>query len=103
MNNEKMPLVPNQIITVIAWWNITAQALLPISLSLSPAVYAAIAENKVRTDSLVVYQVQLGDTAISIAKQFGLTLDELKKLNSEAYKDKSLDLLQIGDTLLVPD
>ncbi|MGL4600533.1 MAG: LysM peptidoglycan-binding domain-containing protein, partial [Plesiomonas sp.] len=87
----------------MAWANIAVQALLPISLSLSPAVYAAIAENKVRTDSLVVYQVQLGDTAISIAKQFGLTLDELKKLNSEAYKDKSLDLLQIGDTLLVPD
>ncbi|MGL5799601.1 MAG: inverse autotransporter beta domain-containing protein, partial [Plesiomonas sp.] len=87
----------------MAWANIAVQALLPISLSLSPAVYAAIAENKVRTDSLVVYQVQLGDTAISIAKQFGLTLDELKKLNSEAYKDKSLNALQIGDTLLVPD
>ncbi|MGL5757773.1 inverse autotransporter beta domain-containing protein, partial [Plesiomonas sp.] len=88
---------------LMAWANIAVQALLPVSLSISPAVYAAIAESKQRTDALVVYSVQLGDTATSIAKQFGLTLDELKKLNSEAYKDKSLNNIQIGDTLLVPD
>ncbi|MGL6117917.1 inverse autotransporter beta domain-containing protein, partial [Plesiomonas sp.] len=103
MKTTQLTTTPNRAVALMAWANIAVQALLPISLSLSPVVYASVAESKLRTDSLVVYQVQLGDTAISIAKQFGLTLEELKKLNSEAYKDKSLNALQIGDTLLVPD
>ncbi|MGL5006104.1 MAG: LysM peptidoglycan-binding domain-containing protein [Plesiomonas sp.] len=70
----------------MAWENIAVQALLSISLSLSPAVYAAITETKSRTDSLVVYQVQLGDTATSISKQFGLTLEELKNLTVRRIK-----------------
>ncbi|MGL5345181.1 MAG: inverse autotransporter beta domain-containing protein [Plesiomonas sp.] len=103
MKTTQLTTTPHRAVALMAWANIAVQALLPISLSLSPVVYASVAESKLRTDSLVVYQVQLGDTAISIAKQFGLTLEELKKLNSEAYKDKSLNALQIGDTLLVPD
>ncbi|MGL6001077.1 MAG: inverse autotransporter beta domain-containing protein, partial [Plesiomonas sp.] len=94
---------PKRTVIIAAWANIAVQSLLPISLSLSPAVYAAMAENKQRTDVLVVYQVQIGDTALSIAKQFGLTLEELKKLNSEAYKEKSLNAITVGDSLLVPD
>ncbi|MGL5758668.1 inverse autotransporter beta domain-containing protein, partial [Plesiomonas sp.] len=103
MKNIKMTVEPRRIVVFVAWANIAVQTLLPFSLSISPVVYAASIENKKRTDALVVYSVQLGDTATSIAKQFGLTLNELKKLNSEAYKEKSLNNLQIGDTLLVPD
>ncbi|MGL5101848.1 MAG: inverse autotransporter beta domain-containing protein, partial [Plesiomonas sp.] len=103
MNHSSLPSKPKGTVIIAAWANIAVQSLLPISLSLSPAVYAGIAENKRRTDALMVYQVQLGDTVVSIAKQFGLTLEELKKLNSEAYKDKSLNSITIGDTVLVPD
>ncbi|MGL4929408.1 MAG: inverse autotransporter beta domain-containing protein, partial [Plesiomonas sp.] len=103
MNHSSLPSKPKRTVIIAAWANIAVQSLLPISLSLSPAVYAAMAENKQRTDALVVYQVQIGDTALSIAKQFGLTLEELKKLNSEAYKEKSLNAITVGDSLLVPD
>ncbi|MGL6001939.1 MAG: LysM peptidoglycan-binding domain-containing protein, partial [Plesiomonas sp.] len=103
MNHSSLSSKPKRTVIMAAWANIAVQSLLPISLSLSPAVYAAMAENKQRTDALVVYQVQIGDTALSIAKQFGLTLEELKKLNSEAYKEKSLNAITVGDSLLVPD
>ncbi len=48
--------------------------------------------------SINTYTVQKGDSLYSIAKKFGITVDELKKANN-----KTSNLLTIGETLNIPD
>jgi LysM repeat protein len=62
------------------------------SLAPSPTATAAPTQQ--------VYVVQSGDTMSKIAKQFGLTVDELCNANKATIKD--CNKLAIGDELVIP-
>jgi hypothetical protein len=47
-----------------------------------------------------IYIVKAGDSMFSIAKQFGVALDELIAANREAHPNP--DVLQIGDQIIIP-
>ncbi|HEY7589478.1 MAG TPA: LysM peptidoglycan-binding domain-containing protein [Candidatus Limnocylindrales bacterium] len=66
----------------------------------SPGASASLAPTPIPEPTPLVYVVRSGDTLSSIAKQFGVTLDDLIAANRETIPNP--DALQIGDIVVIP-
>jgi hypothetical protein len=67
--------------------------------SASPGASAASSATPVPSSSAAVYTVKAGDTLSRIAKQFGVTVDQITKANPQI---KNPDKLALGDQLVIP-
>ncbi|WP_162473679.1 invasin domain 3-containing protein [Serratia microhaemolytica] len=87
---------------IIAWANVLAQSLFPISVSFTPAMASAAAREQV-TVAAKPYILGEGESVESIAQQYGLSLAELQRLNRYRSFAKPFSSLSVGDEIDVPD
>ena len=76
----------------------TATPTPPASVAASPT--AAASSTPVPSPTPQTYTVKSGDTMSSIARKFGVSLDDLIAANTETVKDPNK--LQVGDVLVIP-
>ncbi|HCR2979269.1 TPA: LysM peptidoglycan-binding domain-containing protein, partial [Serratia marcescens] len=91
----------------LAWVNIGIQACFPLAVTFTPSVVAAssflrnpAAPN--RAPATQPYTLAVGETTASVAKKFGISVAELRKLNQFRSFAHGFDHLQPGDELDVP-
>ncbi|WP_343884040.1 inverse autotransporter beta domain-containing protein, partial [Morganella psychrotolerans] len=87
------------------FFNIGIQIVFPLSLSFTPSILAHATENRTKfllLPETKVYTLGLGDTPAGIAKQQGITLEQLKKLNQFRTFSKPFEELSIGDEIDIP-
>ncbi|WP_050074834.1 inverse autotransporter beta domain-containing protein, partial [Yersinia intermedia] len=81
--------------------NISIQIAFPISLAFTPAMMAHAAINT-QVRATEVYVLHLGDTVQSVARENGLTVTELKKLNQLRQFSTPFEALTVGDEIDIP-
>ncbi|HHR6446007.1 TPA: inverse autotransporter beta domain-containing protein [Providencia alcalifaciens] len=87
------------------FFNIGMQIAFPLSLSFTPIMLAHATE---QPNSFLIlpttqtYTLKLDDTVASIAKQHGVTVNELKKLNQFRTFSKPFEDLTVGDEIDIP-
>ncbi|PVZ87889.1 invasin [Serratia sp. S1B] len=88
---------------IITWINIIVQLLLPLSLSFTPAMVAAASEHTTATSVATdTYTLGVGESVTTVAKKYGISVDELKKLNRYRTFSKPFTALTAGDEIDVP-
>ncbi|MDN8602292.1 invasin domain 3-containing protein, partial [Citrobacter sp. S2-9] len=90
----------------IVWLNILLQFIFPLAGAFTPAIVHAQRTVSVSADavehSTQVYTLGRGESVLSIAKKYHLTLEELRKLNQFRTFAHGFSGLQAGDELDVP-
>ncbi|WP_050313021.1 inverse autotransporter beta domain-containing protein [Yersinia intermedia] len=93
----------------VAWTNIFAQLAFPVAAAFTPSVAIAQPQNEtVFSDAQLAeipvkpYILTTGDSAFSLAEQYGLSVEQLKKLNQFRTFSKSFDAIRTGDEIDVP-
>lgn len=95
-------LLPKRV-KVTAWANILLQLLFPLSLSFTPAI-AAAQKPKATTISTTTepYIIGVGESADTVAKKHGISVDELKRINIYRTFSKPFTALTSGDEIDIP-
>ncbi|WP_371972977.1 invasin domain 3-containing protein [Lelliottia nimipressuralis] len=98
--------IPPCHIRVCAWINICLQLLAPSAVTFMPAHAAAKAPSHdagaLVTQQTQPYTLDAGETTDSVARKFGITLVELRKLNQFRTFAHKFEQLRPGDELDVP-
>ncbi|WP_127959109.1 inverse autotransporter beta domain-containing protein [Serratia microhaemolytica] len=89
-------------VKIVAWGNILLQLLLPITLSAGPALAASASSNAKSSLLTQRYTLAAGEDVAMVAEKYGISLDELKKLNQFRTFPKAFSVLSAGDELEVP-
>ncbi|HEN3637181.1 TPA: inverse autotransporter beta domain-containing protein [Yersinia enterocolitica] len=84
---------------LIAWVNILFQLFFPLSLSFTPVIAATTAVNHVVTQP---YILGAGESVDTVAKKYGISVDELKRINIYRTFSKPFMSLTSGDEIEVP-
>ena len=90
----------------LVWLNIVVQICFPATMTFMPVIVSAGTEthpgNKYRADRTQVYTLRTGETTATVAKKYGMSLPELKKLNQFRIFSTGFENLQPGDDIDVP-
>ncbi|WP_227734688.1 YrIlm family inverse autotransporter adhesin, partial [Yersinia proxima] len=87
----------------ITWVNILFQLLFPLSLSFTPVIAAAqTSKATIINVTTEPYILNTNENIEIIAKRYGLTVDELKKINNYRTFSKPFSSLTTGDEIDVP-
>lgn len=91
----------------VAWSQVALQAAFPLAMAFTPAVMARDADRVPLSASAfpaqtVPYILRAGETVAQVAKQHGMTVEELRKLNEFRTFARGFDHLKAGDELDVP-
>ncbi|WP_320407095.1 YrIlm family inverse autotransporter adhesin [Yersinia proxima] len=87
----------------ITWVNILFQLLFPLSLSFTPVIAAAqTSKGKIINVTTEPYILNTNENIEIIAKRYGLTVDELKKINNYRTFSKPFSSLTTGDEIDIP-
>lgn len=90
----------------LAWFNIAVQVAFPLAVAFPPAMageqHFLPQPAPLSTQRTQVYTLGPGETAISVAKKFDLTLNQLRELNQLRTFAHGLNGLQPGDDVDVP-
>ncbi|HAF8819112.1 TPA: LysM peptidoglycan-binding domain-containing protein, partial [Salmonella enterica] len=90
----------------LAWFNIAVQVAFPLAVAFPPAMageqHFLPQPAPLSTQRTQVYTLGPGETAISVAKKFDLTLNQLRELNQLRTFAHGLNGLQSGDDVDVP-
>lgn len=90
----------------LAWFNIAVQTAFPMAVAFTPAMageqHFLPQRAPLSTQRTQVYTLGPGETAISVAKKFDLTLNQLRELNQLRTIAHGLNGLQPGDDVDVP-
>lgn len=90
----------------LTWFNIAVQAAFPLAVAFTPAMageqHFLPQRAPLSTQRTQVYTLGPGETAISVAKKFDLTLNQLRELNQLRTIAHGLNGLQPGDDVDVP-
>ncbi|WP_309598785.1 YrIlm family inverse autotransporter adhesin [Yersinia similis] len=97
--------IPSTHIRRVAWGTLLLQLFVPLSVSFSPAI-AAIKVSKAATtvsySSTEPYVLGSGETVAMVAKKYGITVDELKKINIYRTFSRPFIALTTGDEIDIP-
>ncbi|WP_235424098.1 inverse autotransporter beta domain-containing protein, partial [Citrobacter koseri] len=88
-----------QRLRLLAWVNICVQVCFPLAVTFTPLVMAADSSPQTTTQ---IWTLKPGETTASVATHFGISLDELRKLNQFRTFAHGFDHLKPGDELDVP-
>ncbi|MGH1500475.1 YrIlm family inverse autotransporter adhesin [Yersinia proxima] len=92
-----------RMLKTITWVNILFQLLFPLSLSFTPVIAAAqTSKGKIINVTTEPYILNTNENIEIIAKRYGLTVDELKKINNYRTFSKPFSSLTTGDEIDVP-
>ncbi|MBS4688411.1 inverse autotransporter beta domain-containing protein, partial [Aeromonas sobria] len=87
----------------IVWANIFIQAILPISLTYSPTLLASARDGRSHIyHRTMLYQLDAGETVVSVAKRIGISLSDLEFINRDVKHDRAFKNLGSGDRILLP-
>jgi adhesin/invasin len=89
----------------IVWGTLLLQLFFPLSAAFSPAIASikASAGETISSDSSTEpYVLGFGETVDTVAKKYGITVDELKKINTYRTFSRPFIALTAGDELDVP-
>ncbi|MDC9607288.1 inverse autotransporter beta domain-containing protein [Xenorhabdus griffiniae] len=90
----------------VAWVNIMAQLAFPIAGAFTPVIVAAKTPSTFQNEKWVLptepYVLKSGETVKNIAKRYGLTVSDLKKINQLRTFDKPFTALGVGNEIDVP-
>ncbi|MDN8558381.1 LysM peptidoglycan-binding domain-containing protein, partial [Citrobacter werkmanii] len=90
----------------LVWTNIGIQFLFPLALSLTPSLSArANSGSMLATPGQApvnIYTLGPGENVRTVAAKFGLSVDELRRLNQFRVFARGFDNLAVGDELDVP-
>lgn len=92
----------------LVWLNIVVQAAFPLAVAFTPVMARAGEQHlllqpaPLSSQRTQVYTLGVGETAVSVAKKFNLTLDKLRELNQFRTFAHGLNGLQAGDEVDVP-
>ncbi|WP_338883597.1 inverse autotransporter beta domain-containing protein [Xenorhabdus sp. TH1] len=90
----------------VAWVNIMAQLAFPIAGAFTPVIVAAKTPSTFQNEKWVLptesYVLKSGETVKSIAKRYGLTVSDLKKINQLRTFEKPFTTLGVGSEIDVP-
>ncbi|WP_143715159.1 YrIlm family inverse autotransporter adhesin [Yersinia massiliensis] len=91
-------------VKIIVWGNILFQLLFPLSLSFTPVMAAAPTSLMSNTSipTTEPYVLGVGENVDTVAKRFGISVDELKKINVYRTFSKPFTAVTPGDELDVP-
>ncbi|MBT9428382.1 inverse autotransporter beta domain-containing protein [Candidatus Symbiopectobacterium endolongispinus] len=87
---------------MMVWVNIFFQLLFPLSISFSPAMAAAIAASTHTFSDTESYVLGPGETVDAIAKRYGVSVEELQKINQYRTFSKPFSALTAGDEVEIP-
>ncbi len=92
-----------RMLKTITWVNILFQLLFPLSLSFTPVIAAAqTSKATIINVTTEPYILNTNENIEIIAKRYGLTVDELKKINNYRTFSKPFSSLTTGDEIDVP-
>ncbi|CNI62025.1 invasin [Yersinia pseudotuberculosis] len=103
--NSKMSHLPPPYIKRVAWGTLLLQLFIPLSVSFSPAIAAmkaSKADTIVSYSSTEPYVLGSGETVAMVAKKYGITVDELKKINIYRTFSRPFIALTTGDEIDIP-
>ncbi|MDC9580866.1 inverse autotransporter beta domain-containing protein [Xenorhabdus sp. PR6a] len=90
----------------VAWINIVTQLVFPAVSVFSPAIAAAKTPSTFKNEKWALptepYILKSGETIGIIAKRYGLTVSDLKKINQLRAFDKPFTTLEVGSEIDVP-
>lgn len=94
----------------LVWINIITQMLLPAAIAFTPAIVSAgdsghflqTKHHEINTLQTRVYTLGKGESVVSVADKYHMTLDTLRKLNQFRTFARGFEHLQEGDELDVP-
>ncbi|WP_261374342.1 YrIlm family inverse autotransporter adhesin [Yersinia similis] len=89
----------------VAWGTLLLQLFVPLSVSFSPAIAAmkaSKADTIVSYSSTEPYVLGSDETVAMVAKKYGITVDELKKINIYRTFSRPFTALTTGDEIDVP-
>lgn len=96
-------------LTLFAWLNIGVQATVPIFSAFAPALVHAAEKSRFLTApagqatlDTKVYTLSAGESTASVARQYHMDINQLRKLNQFRTFARGFDHLQAGDELEVP-
>lgn len=91
------------------WLNIFIQTAFPLAVAFTPTIVAAESENHFlampggyASLATQIYTLSEGETALSVAKKYNMSMDALRKLNQFRVFSGGFDRLRPGDELDVP-
>jgi len=93
---------------ILTWINICAQVSFPLAVAFTPTIASAGNDGhfllrEVQTDlQTQVYTLKDGESVASVANEYNISLESLRKLNQFRTFARGFDLLQAGDELDVP-
>ncbi|MDN8559081.1 inverse autotransporter beta domain-containing protein, partial [Citrobacter werkmanii] len=95
-----------RLIRRVAWINIVTQALFPLAAAFTPAITARADSNHLLQSQVqnptTIYTLGEGETVETVAKKFGMTVEQLQKLNQFRVFAHGFMHLKAGDELDVP-
>ncbi|CRY72766.1 YrIlm family inverse autotransporter adhesin [Yersinia pseudotuberculosis] len=103
-NRQSHHILPTHIRRV-AWGTLLLQLFIPLSVSFSPAIAAmkaSKADTMVSYSSTEPYVLGSGETVAMVAKKYGITVDELKKINIYRTFSRPFTALTTGDEIDIP-
>ncbi|WP_313905116.1 YrIlm family inverse autotransporter adhesin [Yersinia wautersii] len=89
----------------VAWGTLLLQLFVPLSVSFSPAIAAmkaSKADTIVSYSSTEPYVLGSDETVAMVAKKYGITVDELKKINIYRTFSRPFTALTMGDEIDIP-
>ncbi|MBD2795584.1 inverse autotransporter beta domain-containing protein [Xenorhabdus sp. 18] len=90
----------------VAWINIVTQLVFPAASVFSPAIAAAKTPSTFKNEKWALptepYILKSGETIGIVAKRYGLTVSDLKKINQLRAFDKPFTTLEVGSEIDVP-
>ncbi|MDC9597024.1 inverse autotransporter beta domain-containing protein [Xenorhabdus anantnagensis] len=102
------PWLQNQqeLLKRVAWVNIITQLVFPIAGAFTPAIATAKTHSTFQNEKWALptahYVLKSGETVNSVAKRYGLTVSDLKKINQLRTFDKPFTALGVGSEIDVP-
>ncbi|WP_411704856.1 YrIlm family inverse autotransporter adhesin [Edaphovirga cremea] len=76
--------------------------LFPLSLSFAPAIAASSSNSSSMVTATEPYTLGVGESVATIAKKYGISLEELKEINNYRTFAKPFTALTVGDEIDVP-
>ncbi|WP_213990737.1 Ig-like domain-containing protein [Sodalis sp. dw_96] len=89
-----------RLFNLMVWITILFQLLFPLSIAFSPAIAAAIKQQTITASE--PYVIGPGESVLSVANKYHLTLDALKKINQFRAFSRPFEQLTVGDEIDVP-
>ena len=99
---KQTPAPRTRTFRVVAWANIITQLLFPVAASLTPVWVSAAPKSQTEINYTQPYKLKAGETVASVAKQYHLTVNQLKKINQFRTFSKPFTALGAGDEIDVP-